>query len=369
VRPVAAGIGSGPEGSRLTVDVWRPRGSGVEKEALWNEGMCGRPMTRSHPLISMVKVTIIGATGQVGSYAAHAISQIPHVKEVNLFGRDGNQHYLEGLSRDLVDSFAARGTNTRISWSCDEKDLRGSDIIILTSGIARKADQNRLDLAIENGKIVAAYAEKIGRAASETLLLVISNPVDIMTAVALKYSNLPPHRVFGLGTHLDSMRLKSCIADFFNVHVSEVHTRIIGEHGDTMVPLWSATTIGGIQINNLPAFSHLPKDTIMERVKTSGSLIIRSKGSTVYGPGDAIATVVRTIVEDEHRILTVSAFIKKEVHDIGSVCIGVPARITRSGVFPVPIKLPDDELEAFRKSTETIRNVTKQVFERLEESE
>ncbi|RQD80448.1 MAG: malate dehydrogenase [Methanocalculus sp. MSAO_Arc2] len=314
----------------------------------------------------MVKVTIIGATGQVGSYAAHSISQIPHVKEVCLFGREGNQVYLEGLSRDLRDSFAARGTNTRISWSCDEKDLRGSDIIILASGVARKADQTRLDLAVSNAEIVALYAEKISRTASDTLLFVVTNPVDVMTGVALKYSNLPPHRVFGLGTHLDSMRLKSCIAEFFNVHVSEVHTRIIGEHGDSMVPLWSATTIGGIQISNLPAFSRLPQEEMIERVKTSGSLIIRSKGSTVYGPGDAIATIIRTLVEDEHRILTVSAFIKQEVHDIGSVCIGVPARITRGGVFPVPIKLADDEVEAFRASTEQIREVTRRVFEILE---
>ncbi|MDO8842127.1 malate dehydrogenase [Methanocalculus sp.] len=316
----------------------------------------------------MVKVTIIGATGQVGSYAAHAISQISHVKEVCLFGRDGNQQFLEGLSRDLMDSFAARGTNTRISWSCDEKDLRGSEIIILTSGAARNGEQSRLDLAVSNAKVVATYAEKISRNASDTLLFVISNPVDIMTAVALKYSNLPPHRVFGLGTHLDSMRLKSCIAEFFNVHVSEVHTRIIGEHGDSMVPLWSATTIGGIQINNLPAFSRLPQEEIMERVKTSGQLIIRSKGSTVYGPGDAIATIVKTIVEDEHRILTVSTFIRKEVHDIGSVCIGVPARITRGGVFPVPIRLSDEELEAFRVSTEQIRDITRHVFETLKET-
>ncbi|MCP1662912.1 MAG: malate dehydrogenase [Methanocalculus sp. MSAO_Arc1] len=314
----------------------------------------------------MVKVTIIGATGQVGSYAAHAISQIAQIKEVCLFGREGNQQYLEGLSRDMRDSFAARGTNTRISWSCDEKDLRGSDIIILTSGVARKADESRLDLAIKNAAVVAEYAEKIGRTASDTLLFVITNPVDVMTAVALRYSHLPPHRVFGLGTHLDSMRLKSCIAEFFNVHVSEVHTRIIGEHGDTMVPLWSATTIGGIQISNLPAFSSLPKEKMMEMVKTSGSLIIKAKGSTVYGPGDAIATIIRTIVEDEHRILTVSTFIRQEVHDIGSVCIGVPARLTRGGAFPVPIKLSDEEVDAFRTSTEQIRTVTKNVFSTLE---
>ena len=114
--------------------------------------------------------------------------------------------------------------------------------------------------------------------------------------------------------HLDSMRLKSLIASYFHVHVSEVHTRIIGEHGESMVPLWSATTIGGIKISNLPEFAHLPVQDIITSVKCSGQSIIQNKGSTVYGPGEAIASLVRTVLSDENRILTVSAYIKTEVH-------------------------------------------------------
>ena len=109
-----------------------------------------------------------------------------------------------------------------------------------------------------NARIVAPIAETIGVVAPDTKILVVTNPVDVMTSVALKYSKLKPTQVFGLGTHLDSMRLKSLIASYFHVHVSEVHTRIIGEHGDSLVPLWSATTIGGIKISNLPEFAHLP---------------------------------------------------------------------------------------------------------------
>jgi len=224
-----------------------------------------------------------------------------------------------------------------------------------------------MDLATGNGRIIAALAREIGAIAPNTKILMVTNPVDVMTSVALKYSGLEPHQVFGLGTHLDSMRLKSLIASYFHVHVSEVHTRIIGEHGESMVPLWSATTIGGIKISNLPDFSHLPMQDIITSVKCSGQSIIQNKGSTVYGPGEAIASLVRTVLSDENRILTVSAYIKSEVHGMGDVCIGVPARINNKGVFPIAIRLEESEAIAFRESVEKIRESTKKVLAFLEE--
>jgi malate dehydrogenase len=162
------------------------------------------------------------------------------------------------------------------------------------------------------------------------------------------------------------MRLKSLIASYFKVHVSEVHTRIIGEHGDSMVPLWSATTIGGIKISNLPAFAHLPVQDFIQSVKTSGEQIIKNKGSTVYGPGEAIATLVKTILGDENRILTVSAYVKSEVHGIGGVCIGVPARINKNGAFPVTIRIDESEVIAYRESVEKIRATIHQIIGELE---
>lgn len=317
----------------------------------------------------MAKVAIIGATGQVGSYAAHAVSQFPHVQEMCLYGRPGNETYLDGLAHDMMDSFAARGTNTRITSGTDPKDLRGSDIVILTSGVPRKPDQTRLDLAMENGRVVKYYAELVGRMAPDSILLVVTNPVDIMTTVALKYSGMMPHRVFGLGTHLDSMRLKAKLAEFFNVHVSEVHTRIIGEHGESMVPLWSATTIGGIQIDNLRGTAILPRDEILKYVKSSGSYIIKAKGATVFGPGDAIGTLIRTIVEDENRMLTVSTQIRREIYGHEGVCISVPARVTRGGVFPIGVKLAEDEMEKFSSSVKIIRKLTEEVCATLDAEE
>ena len=350
------------------MDVRRPWGCGVE-EGCSGECLCARSTEDASPTaISMAKVTILGATGNVGVFAAHTISEIPYVSDMLLVGRPGREDFLAGCCRDLSDSFAARGTDVRISYSTTVSDARDSDIIISTAGVPRRAGQDRNDLAFENAKITAETAEIIGRCAPDAIFFLVTNPVDVMTAVALKYSGLKPRQVFGLGTHLDSMRLKSLIARYFRVHVSEVHTRIIGEHGESMVPLWSATTIGGIRITNLPTFSGLPAQEMIDTVRTSGEAIIRDKGATVYGPGEAIATLVKTILGDENRILTVSSHITSEIHGIGDVCIGVPARLNRNGVFPVPISIEGDEVAGFRESVEKIKKITAEVMERLEEA-
>ncbi|MBT8508599.1 malate dehydrogenase [Methanomicrobiaceae archaeon CYW5] len=315
----------------------------------------------------MAKVTIIGASGHVGRYTALAVSYIPYVDEIVLYGREGSEEVLHGLACDLHDSFAARGTTLEVSFSTTPKDITGSDIVILTSGVPRRDGQDRMDLAHANARLVAQMAAMVGWYAPECLFLIVTNPVDVMTAVALKYSGMKPNQVFGLGTHLDSMRLKWNIAHFFGVHVSEVHTRIIGEHGDSMVPLWSATTIGGISIQNLPRFEHLPEERIMRNVKTAGTHIIRRIGATVYGPGDAISTIVRTVLGNENRILTVSAQISSEIEGVADVCIGVPAKLNRAGVFPVAITIDDKEVGEFTASADKIRGITKEVLDRLSE--
>ena len=365
-RPVAAGTGSGPEGSRLTVDIRRPWGNGAEDGCFGKRSNVQSTENTSPCSIIMSKVTIVGATGNVGMFASYAISANPHVREILLYGREGRETLLRGITQDFVDSFAARGTNIKINWTTNLKDAAGSDIVVITAGSPRTPGQDRLDLALGNARIIAPLATTIGVVAPDTKILVVTNPVDVMTFVALKYSGMKPNQVFGLGTHLDSMRLKSLIASYFKVHVSEVHTRIIGEHGESMVPLWSATTIGGIKISNLPAFSHLPMQDFISSVKCSGEVIIRNKGSTVYGPGEAIASLVKTVLGDENRILTVSTYIETEVHGIGDICIGVPARINRSGIFPVTIRIDESEVIAFRESVEKIRAITRQVLSAIE---
>jgi malate dehydrogenase len=317
----------------------------------------------------MYKVSIIGASGTVGRYAALAISRIPNMREVLLFGRSSSQAMLEGIARDLLDSSAAIGISTKVSWSSDLHDLARSDIIIITAGIPRKPGQDRFELASQNAGIVAEYAKDIARVAPEALIMVVSNPVDIMTSVALKYSGKDRRHVFGLGTHLDSMRLKSLIAEHYHVHVSEVHTRIIGEHGESMVPLWSATTIGGIQLTSFPLFSTPDFETLLETVKKTGQKIIEGRGATEWGPGEAIATIVRVILGDENRILTLSAYTSREINGIGGICIGVPTRINRLGVHPVAIHIKEEEAIAFQASVARVKKAKEEIMMMLEEKD
>ncbi|MDD1669697.1 MAG: malate dehydrogenase, partial [Methanomicrobiales archaeon] len=143
----------------------------------------------------MATVAIIGASGRIGSFAAHAISHDPHVGEILLIGREGSEEPLDGLARDLQDSFAARGSDIRIGWSVDLKDVRGSDIVIFTAGVPRNPGQDRLDLAMENARIVAPAAETVSRVAPDAIIFMVTNPVDVMTTVALKVTGIQPERV------------------------------------------------------------------------------------------------------------------------------------------------------------------------------
>lgn len=183
-----------------------------------------------------------------------------------------------------------------------------------------------------------------------------------MTYKALVDSKFERNQVFGLGTHLDSLRFKVAIAKFFGVHIDEVRTRIIGEHGDSMVPLLSATSIGGIPIQKFERFKELPIDEIIEDVKTKGEQIIRLKGGSEFGPAAAILNVVRCIVNNEKRLLTLSAYVDGEFDGIRDVCIGVPVKIGRDGIEEVvSIELDKDEIIAFRKSAEIIKKYCEEV--------
>ncbi|MDR2855443.1 MAG: malate dehydrogenase [Methanomicrobiales archaeon] len=317
----------------------------------------------------MYKVSIIGASGTVGRYAALAISRIPNVREIVLFGRSSSQAMLESIARDLLDSFAATGIPTKVSWSSAAESLADSKIVIITAGVPRKQGQDRLDLAYQNAEIVAQYAKEIVCVAPKALIMVVSNPVDVMTSVALASSGKDPHHVFGLGTHLDSMRLKSLIADHYQVHVSEVHTRIIGEHGESMVPLWSATTIGGIQLSHFYEFEAPNLPFLLETVKKTGQMIIEGRGATEWGPGEAIATIVRVILGNENRILTLSAYVSREINGMGGVCIGIPVLIHKQGVHPVAIHIEEDEANAFRDSIARVKAVTEEIMMLLKEKE
>jgi malate dehydrogenase len=310
-----------------------------------------------------MKVSIIGASGRVGSATALLLAKEPFMKDLVLVGREKSINKLEGLKRDIYDALAGTRSDANIYVS-DDNNLRaidGSDIVIITSGMPRKEGMSRTDLAKTNAKIVGKYAKKIAEIC-DTKIFVITNPVDVMTYKALIDSKFDRGSVFGLGTHLDSLRFKVAIAKFFGVHIDEVRTRIIGEHGDSMVPLLSATSIGGIPIDKFEKFKDLPINEIIEDVKTKGEQIIKLKGGSEFGPAAAILNVVRCIVNNEKRLLTLSAYVDGEFDGIKDVCIGVPVKIGKDGIEEVvSIELSKDEIVAFRKSAEIIKKYCEEV--------
>jgi len=197
--------------------------------------------------------------------------------------------------------------------------------------------------------------------------LVATNPVDVMTTVALKASGLKKSKVIGVGNHLDSLRLKNYFSRQIDINSSEVHTRVIGEHGDHMVPLLSSTTIGGIPLKYFVEYVNLDITGLVERLKRAGNTIISKKGATEYGPAFAISNLMSTILTDSHRVLTVSSYLDAEIERVEDVSLGVPAVITKNGVaMIVPIHMNDIEKKEFLKAAKTVRDVTNEVLTHLE---
>lgn len=319
-----------------------------------------------------MKVSIIGATGRVGRAAAFCLAEENSVNKLVLIAREESLCKIQGESLDIYDALAAKGIYVSIKTSCDLEDIEGSNVVVITAGASRKPGMEREDLGVKNASIVAEYSKKIAEISPDSIILVISNPVDVMTYVALKASGFKKEKVFGLGNHLDSLRFKNYIAKHFHVHVSEIHTRIIGQHGPHMVPLISSTSIGGIPIEYYSAWDYFTgyqpfdiKSTI-EKVKNAGSNIIGKKGATEYGPAFAISNIVTTVLNDENKILTVSAYLDGEIENIEDVCLGVPVKLGIEGIKGIlPIKMSEEERISFLKAAEVVKKETEKIMEKI----
>ncbi len=317
-----------------------------------------------------MKVSVIGASGTVGKAAAFSLAQEGAVDELVLIAREESLNKIEGEALDMYDAMAAKDIGVVIRASADMKEVADSNIVIIAAGIPRRAGMSRLDVAVPNAKIVAGYARQIAEYAPDTIILVISNPVDIMTYVALKASGFNKTKVFGLGNHLDSLRLKNLVARHFNIHVSEIHTRVIGEHGDNMVPLLSSTSIGGILVKHFSRYESLDIDKIIKNVKGAGNYVISKKGSTEYGPAFAISNIVNIILSDDKKILTVSTYLESEIEAVNDVCLGVPVKLGINGIERIiRIKMSEKEKKAFLKAAESVKSNTKEVMESLDETD
>ena len=244
-------------------------------------------------------------------------------------------------------------------WSGSYQDCASADLIVITAGLAEKPGETRLELVEKNTKIFKQIVKSVMETGFDGIFLVATNPVDILTYVTLKESGLPKERVIGSGTVLDSARLRFGLGQYFNVDTRNVHAYIIGEHGDTELPVWSHTSIGVEPLETVLARKDNLKQDCLENifvnVRDAAYHIIERKGATFYGIGMSLVRITKAILNNENCILTVSASLNGEYghHD---VCIGVPAVINRAGIREVvEIELNEKEKEQFNHSVSVIK--------------
>ncbi len=316
----------------------------------------------------MVKVSIMGSTGIIGKNVAFTLARADTVDEIVLFARPESVEKARGESFDMYDALAAEDIDCLFTPTSDYEDLKDSAIVLITAGIPREEGMNRRDLAIPNAKIVNEYATQIAKFAPDSIILIATNPVDVMTTVALKASGFKKSKVIGVGNHLDSLRLKAYFSRQININSSEVHTRVIGEHGDHMVPLLSSTTIGGIPLKYFVKSVDMEVPRLVNRLKKAGNTIISKKGATEYGPAYAISNLMSTIITDTHKVLTVSSYLDGEIGDVYDVSLGVPVVLSKKGVaMIVPLHMNDFELNEFQEAAQVVKETTDEVLKSLKE--
>ena len=314
----------------------------------------------------MVKVSILGSTGIIGKNVAFTLARADTVDEIVLYARPESVEKARGETFDMYDALAAEDIDCILTPTSDFNDIAGSQIVLITAGIPRQEGMNRRDLAIPNAKIVRDYAEQIAVHAPDCIILIATNPVDIMTTVALEYSGFDKNRVIGIGNHLDSLRLKNYFSRFLNINSSEVHTRVIGEHGDHMVPLLSSTTIGGIPLKYFIREVDVDVKRLIKRLKNAGNTIISKKGATEYGPSYAISNLISTVITDSHKILTVSTYLDGQIEGVEGVSLGVPVVLSKNGIaMIVPIHMNDYEKEKFFEASKVVKETTEFVLNEL----
>lgn len=278
------------------------------------------------------KISIVGA-GAVGSTMAYAALMRGSARTVAL--HDINKAKVEAEVLDLAHGIQFMPM-AEIIGSDDVEVCRGSDIVIITAGAKQKAGQSRLDLAGATIDLMKKILPPLLEVAPDAIYLMVTNPVDVVTYASLKISGLPPERLFGSGTVLDSSRLRYMLAKHCGVAVQNVHAYMAGEHGDTEIPLWSSATIGGVPLLDWPGIegrgplTAVERHNIAQEVITSAYRIIEGKGATNYAVGLAGTRIIEAILNDEHRVLPVSRLVDN-YYGISDVCLSLPSIVGRRG--------------------------------------
>jgi len=306
-----------------------------------------------------MKVTIIGGGGRVGSCAAFALQCAGLVAEIQIL--DANKDMAEGEALDLLHGSAFAGDQK--IYSGDYTRAADSDLFLITAGLRRKPDESRLDLINRNVVLFAQILDSIKSAGlrQEAHVFVVSNPVDILTDLAVQRLGLSWQHVYGLGTMLDTSRFSSFIADELKLAPTQVKALILGEHGDSMIPVWSSATVNGLPLTGLPECTPGFQNAIFERTKGSGAEVITRKGGAGWAVGIAIRDVVHAVLLDKKALLPVSSLVQG-AYDIRDVCLSVPSVVGRNGVERhVEIKLWPKEMMGLQSSAKALKETLAKV--------
>ena len=300
----------------------------------------------------MRKITVVGA-GHVGATAAQRLAEMELAREVVLV--DVVDGIPQGKGLDQWESAPVEGFDTRVTGSTGYDASQGSEIFVVTAGIARKPGMSRDDLLNTNAGIVRSVSAEIARVAPDAIIVMVSNPLDVMCHVAMEASGFPRERVIGMAGVLDTARFRSFIAQELDVSVEDIQALVLGGHGDTMVPLVSYTTVSGIPLTQL-----MPRDRIealIDRTRNGGAEIVGylKTGSAYYAPSSAAAQMVEAIVKDKKRILPCAAYLRGEYGQAG-IFLGVPCKLGAGGLQSIiEVELSDLEKGALAKSADAVR--------------
>jgi malate dehydrogenase len=303
------------------------------------------------------KITVIGSGNVGASVAAYASAQ--ELGDVVLV--DILEGIPQGKGLDMFEASPVLGVDTRVVGTNDYEVTQGSDVIIITAGIARKPGMSRDDLLATNVKIVGEVSEKAARFSPDAIIIVVSNPLDAMVYTAWKKSRFDPRKIVGMAGVLDTARFRSFLADEIGVSVEDVHALVLGGHGDTMVPLTRYCFVGGIPVTNFITAGRL--EEIVQRTRQGGAEIVNllKTGSAFYAPASSAVQMAKSILLDKKRLLPVAAYLDGEFGEKG-IFVGVPAILGSKGVEKVvELELDPQEAEAFAKSVDAVKALVKDV--------
>lgn len=305
--------------------------------------------------VRRAKISVVGA-GNVGATTAHWCAA-GELGDIVLLDIPQTEDMPKGKALDLLQSSPIMGFDAQIVGTTDYAATEGSDVVVITAGIPRKPGMSRDDLLTTNAKIVSSVAEQIKRTSPDAIVIVVSNPLDAMVQRAWQVTGFPHRRVLGQAGVLDTARYRTFIANELGVSVEDVQALLMGGHGDTMVPMPSCTSVGGVPVTRLMDPKRLHE--IIDRARNGGAEIVSllKTGSAYYAPAAACAQMVEAIVRDKKRMIPCAAYCDKE-YGVGGYYVGVPVVLGAKGVERiVELKLDSDELAAFSKSVDAVKQL------------